>query len=283
VLEAIMSDRRVAALYIRTPGGAAVSDRRAPGVNHNSQEQGAGLRRHLAERGWDVVAVYNDHAISNRVRWPQFDALRADARSGEFDAVVINHLGQITRTVPDLLEMLDEFDSLGIGLVAVEDDIDTTEAATRDTICKLVAALLRAERMVRSERSSAALAGARSTGTRSGRTLGRPRLQIDRDRIRALRDQGRSYNQIAERVGVSVSLVRRELAKSHKNTEPIPTPDDGQEAELGVGAPTIQTQPGQPAHSDGTCPVLKIRATQAGMGFGNAPYCRQSDGQRGRP
>ncbi|MBI4876705.1 MAG: hypothetical protein HY822_18875 [Acidobacteria bacterium] len=71
---------------------------------------------------------------------------------------------------------------------------------------------------------------------------------------------------------VSARLVRRELAKSRENTEPIPIPTGGQETELDDMASTAETQPGPPAHSDGTCLVLKPRANQAGMGFDNACY-----------
>jgi DNA invertase Pin-like site-specific DNA recombinase len=152
--------------------------------------------------------------------------------------VVVGHsLDRLARCLPDLLETLSEFDRLGIALVAAADGIDTSEATTLDTVRAPVAAVLKAERTVRSEWSSAALDDASENRTKSGRAVGRARFQIDRDQIRALREQGRSYHQIAEQVGAGVATLRRACAESQQ----------------GVGA------------------VL----APPGMAFGNAPYWRR--------
>ena len=68
--------------------------------------------------------------------------------------------------------------------------------------------------MLRSERSSAALASAQENGIKSGRRVGRRRLQIDRDQIRVLRAQGLSLSKVAERVGVSAATVHWECPRA---------------------------------------------------------------------
>lgn len=50
---------------------------------------------------------------------------------------------------------------------------------------------------------------ARQHGTKSGRSIGRPRVVFRRDEVKELRAQGRSWREIAQAIGVSVASVRR--------------------------------------------------------------------------
>ncbi|MBI4876434.1 MAG: recombinase family protein [Acidobacteria bacterium] len=187
-----------AVAFVRLSGAGKTRYGETLVFDQNQNIQAEALRGFATHCGRGLARTYRDHAISSRVRWPQFDALRSDARHGGFNVVVVDQSGQIIRSLRDLPEKLDEFTRLGTGVVALADGIDTTDAITRDTAHAMVIGLLRAERTVRNECSSAALAYTRATGTRSGRPLDRPRLQIDRDQIRALRDQGRPYSQPAD-------------------------------------------------------------------------------------
>lgn len=268
-------------LYLRSRAGLQSGTINGTQSDQRVEAQQERLLHVSNQRGWRVVGVYADYATSNRARWPQFDALRPDARSGKFEVVVVHNLGRMTRCLSDPLETLCEFDRLGIALVAVEDGLDTTDARTRDTVRGLVAALLRAERTVRSERSTAALAAARENGTKSGCPAGRPRREIDRDRIRQLRAQGRSLSKIAAEMGVSASLVRRECAVVQENADPVPVSAGIPTADLSAAA---SLPPIAPAPATVTSPSRRGRKappTSAGIAYGNAPYQRPL-GQQGR-
>lgn len=65
------------------------------------------------------------------------------------------------------------------------------------------------ERNVIRERVQAGLAYARQHGTKSGKAIGRPKAVFDRAKIAALLGEGLSLRQIAGRLGVGATTVRR--------------------------------------------------------------------------
>ena len=69
--------------------------------------------------------------------------------------------------------------------------------------------IARQERIRISERVRSGLERARSHGTRSGKSVGRPRVVFRRDQVVELRNQGISWRQISKTVGVGVTTVRR--------------------------------------------------------------------------
>lgn len=64
------------------------------------------------------------------------------------------------------------------------------------------------ERSVIRERVVAGLDFARANGTKSGRSIGRPRVLLSRDQVDPLRSDGLSWRQIAARLNASPSAVR---------------------------------------------------------------------------
>jgi DNA invertase Pin-like site-specific DNA recombinase len=55
-----------------------------------------------------------------------------------------------------------------------------------------------------------------------GKRIGRPRAQVDLDRVVTLREQGRSLREIARNLKIPVSRVRRALANAPaKQHEPV--------------------------------------------------------------
>jgi DNA invertase Pin-like site-specific DNA recombinase len=72
----------------------------------------------------------------------------------------------------------------------------------------LMATLAKQERLRISERTKAGLQRAR----RAGRVLGRPRVDMDLKRLRALQEQGLSLRQIVAATSISLSTVARYLA-----------------------------------------------------------------------
>ena len=64
----------------------------------------------------------------------------------------------------------------------------------------ILAAVAKQERIRISERTRAGLDRAREKGTRSGQSIGRPRLVFRRDQVVELRKEGLSWRQIACRL-----------------------------------------------------------------------------------
>lgn len=77
----------------------------------------------------------------------------------------------------------------------------------KDVVISLMATLAKQERLRISERTKAGLQRAR----RAGKVLGRPRVDVDMQRLRALQEQGLSLRQIAAKAKLSLSTVVRSL------------------------------------------------------------------------
>lgn len=82
-------------------------------------------------KSWPVTRWYIDLDVSAyraNVRRPEFERMMADARAGAFEIVAVYKLTRFARTTRAAALALDELDQLGVGLVSVTEDIDTTTA-----------------------------------------------------------------------------------------------------------------------------------------------------------
>ena len=112
------------------------------------------------------------------------------------------------RSVTDLLATLQELEHLGVGFVSLTEALDLTTPAGR-AMAGLLAVFAAFEREILQERTKAGLAHARQNGKR----LGRPTTAaIHAAEIRKLYRAGISKSEIARRVGVGRTSVRRILA-----------------------------------------------------------------------
>jgi DNA invertase Pin-like site-specific DNA recombinase len=166
------------------------------------------LRQLATQRGWIVVGEYLDEGYSGtRDRRPALDKLMNDAHKGKFSTVVVWRFDRFGRSLRHLVTALDEFQSLGIGFVSVQDAIDTATASGR-MMFAVIGAMAQFEAELIRERTVAGLGAARRRGVR----LGRPRVRVDVDRALDLRSQGLSFKAIAEKLGVSVGKAHGILA-----------------------------------------------------------------------
>jgi DNA invertase Pin-like site-specific DNA recombinase len=84
-------------------------------------------RRYATQHGFDIVAVFDDRAISGSDRnRPGFLALLAAARSRQFDLVIVEALDRLTRRLADVAAVFDELQFLKVGLHAVNVGAVTT-------------------------------------------------------------------------------------------------------------------------------------------------------------
>ena len=106
-----------------------------------------------------------------------------------------------------LLEYLNRLQSYGVGFRSYQEACLDTVGPFAEVILALFAtfAKLECERLI--ERTRAGLRRAKA----EGKTLGRPRLCVDRARIAELRDSGVTVRQIAAGVGCSVGFVHKTL------------------------------------------------------------------------
>ena len=182
----------------------------------STRDQNCGLQleelRRYASRRFGEVFEFVDLGVSGTERRrPQLDALMREARKGRFDAVAVWKFDRFGRSLKHLVDSLEEFQSLGIDFISLTEGIDTT-TPTGKLVFGIMGAVAQFERDLIAERVRAGIERAR----RLGKRIGRPRVLVDAEPITRLRNEGMSLRQIARKLGIPVSRVRRALARSTK-------------------------------------------------------------------
>jgi DNA invertase Pin-like site-specific DNA recombinase len=137
---------------------------------------------------------------------PELNKLMDDARKRQFDAIVVWRFDRFARSTKHLLSALEEFRALGIQFISYQENIDTS-SALEQALFTIVSAVAQLERDLIRERVSAGIRNAQANGKR----LGRPKSRVDPERIRQLRAQGKSLQQIATTLGIGYGTVRARL------------------------------------------------------------------------
>ena len=115
--------------------------------------------------------------------------------------------GSLGRSVTDLLATLQELEHLGVGFVSLTKALDLTTPVGR-AMSGLLAVFAQFEREILRERVRAGLAHARQNGQRLGRPL---TAALQADRVRKLYRAGISKSEIARRLNIGRTSVRRML------------------------------------------------------------------------
>lgn len=186
-------------------------------VSTSNHGQDAGMQiRELEQfalaRGWELVDTYVDTGISGaKDSRPELNRLMVDAGRRRFDAVLVYRYDRFARSLRHLVNALEEFRALGIDFISLHEGVDTTTPNGR-LVFGIFASIAEFERELIRDRVKSGLRNARA----KGKTLGRPRVNMDSTRIRRRQAEGASLRQIAGELGVSASLVHKTLAESRR-------------------------------------------------------------------
>jgi DNA invertase Pin-like site-specific DNA recombinase len=187
-----MKIKRVA-IYIRISTG-----------DQNADLQRNELTEYAAFRKWEIVEIYSDTMSGAKDRRPALDKLMADARRGKFDVVAVWRFDRFARSTSHLLRALEEFQSLSIDFVSLQESIDTS-TPTGKMVFTVLAAVGELERCTIRERVIAGQKAAKRRGVR----FGRPLVEVNTDRVLQLRKQGLSWRAVAEATGVPKDTLIR--------------------------------------------------------------------------
>jgi DNA invertase Pin-like site-specific DNA recombinase len=179
------------------------------GHGQTTDTQALALREYAGHRGFQIVDEYRDEGISGaKDRRPQLDRLMADARKRRFDAVLVARFDRFARSTKHLVLALEEFSSLGIDFISLNESIDTSSAMGR-MVFTVIAAVAELERSIIRERVQAGVDRAR----RQGKRFGRPGVIVDRHRVAEMKAAGQSIKAIAKECGIARATVRNILAR----------------------------------------------------------------------
>jgi DNA invertase Pin-like site-specific DNA recombinase len=198
---------------------AAIYARVSTNNGQDPEVQLAEIREFCMRREWTTVKEYVDKGISGaKERRPALDNLLADCRRRAVDCVVVYRYDRFARSLRQLVNALEEFRALGIDFVSLHEGVDTSTPNGR-LVFGIFASIAEFERELIRDRVKSGLALAKSRGKR----LGRPRVTVDRLRIAILRNEGLSWAEICDVLGVSKGTAQRAVLSLPKNLlEPVP-------------------------------------------------------------
>jgi DNA invertase Pin-like site-specific DNA recombinase len=116
---------------------------------------------------------------------------------------------RFARSLPQLVNALDEFRALGIDFVSLHEGVDTSTPNGR-LIFGIFASIAEFERELIRDRVRSGLAHARAKGKR----LGRPRVYADGHKIAELRALGSSWADVCSALNLSKGTAQRALMAS---------------------------------------------------------------------
>jgi DNA invertase Pin-like site-specific DNA recombinase len=179
-------------------------------VSTHQQELDSQKQR-LKEVG--VIKIFED-VVSGRIfNRPGLDALLGYARPGDILCVV--RLDRLGRSLKELLEITEDLKTRKIGLMSLEEKIDTSSAAG-ELIFHVFGAIAHFERRLIAERTKDGIYAARLKGKKPGRPI------LDKDTLDSamkLIESGISPTNAAKQLHIGRSTIYRELkyANTMKN------------------------------------------------------------------
>jgi DNA invertase Pin-like site-specific DNA recombinase len=174
----------------------------------NPETQLVALREYVQNRGWEIAGEYIDHGVSgSKDSRPQLDRLMKDARARRLDAVIVARFDRFARSTRHLIMALEEFNGLGVDFISLGESIDTSTAMGK-MIFTVLGAVAELERNIIRERVTMGLNRAR----KQGKQLGRPKVIVDREKVRELHQAGSSIRAIASQMGLTKSTVHSIVA-----------------------------------------------------------------------
>lgn len=172
----------------------------------------AALRTHATARGWHIVEEFVDRGYSGaKERRPALDRMIKAAWAGQFQAVAVWRFDRFARSVKHLITALEQFRSLNVGFVSLQEQFDTSTPIGL-AMFTIIGAMAQLERDIIRERVKAGLDAARARGVR----LGRPVNAAQPDAVARLHAEGLSFGTIARRLHCSRSTARRRLREAHR-------------------------------------------------------------------
>ena len=186
-------------------------------TKQDTDNQRQSLERVAGERGWKVVAVYEDAGISGskgRDRRPRLDAMLKDAGRERFDVVMTWAIDRLGRSLTDLLATLKVLDAAKVDLFIHQQALDTTTPSGR-LIFQVTGAFAEFERTIIVSRINAGLARARAEtpaqrAAKQKKDFGRPRIDPEREAlVRAELASGKGILKVARELHVGSGTVQR--------------------------------------------------------------------------
>jgi DNA invertase Pin-like site-specific DNA recombinase len=166
------------------------------------------LRAYCTRRQWEIAEEFIDSGFSgSKESRPALDRLMKSAKRKAFDAVLVYRYDRMARSLKQLVNVLCEFDALGIQFVSLHEGVDTSTPNGR-LVFGIFASIAEFERQLIIARTKSGMQAARARG----KQIGRPKVEVNAEQIKALRAIGLSWEAIASQTGISRATCQRAAA-----------------------------------------------------------------------
>lgn len=162
------------------------------------------------QRSIKLERVFIDKGLSAYKKRPEFDKLMKRLLNDEtISGVVCYDLTRFGRSTIDLLIQINQIEKTGKTFATVHDNFDTSTKSGK-LLLTMLSAIAEYERATIQERMEAGREWAKIHGTRSGKPMHRPLIEIDWDSVKEWRKLGLSWNKTAKQLGISTpTLISR--------------------------------------------------------------------------
>jgi len=162
--------------------------------------------------GWQVVSTFVDHGISGtkgREGRPEFDKLLKAVTRREIDMVAAWSVDRLGRSLQHLIPFLCDLQAKSVDLFLLQQGLDTSTPSGR-AMFQMLGVFAEFEAAMIRERVRAGVARAKRHGTKSGRPIGRPKLDGKREAaVRAALKYGDGILKVAKKLSVGTGTVSR--------------------------------------------------------------------------
>jgi DNA invertase Pin-like site-specific DNA recombinase len=165
---------------------------------------------------WQVTATFVDRGISGtkgREGRPEFDKLLKAITRREVDMVAAWSVDRLGRSLQHLVPFLCDLQAKGVDLFLLRQGLDTSTPSGR-AMFQMLGVFAEFEAAMIRQRVRAGVARAKRSGTKSGRPIGRPKLDAKREvAVRMALSSGLGILKVAKKQGVGTGTVARIAAE----------------------------------------------------------------------
>ena len=153
----------------------------------------------LESEGVKSNRIFTDKTTGSNTDREGLSLLRLKVEEG--DVILVKKLDRLGRDTADMIQLIKEFDELGVAIRFLDDGI-STEGTMGKMVVTILAAVAQAERQRILERTNEGRIEAKAKGIRFGR-----KPSINRQRVVELKSNGVQASEIAKQLGIGRSTV----------------------------------------------------------------------------
>ena len=162
----------------------------------------------LKKEGVKSNRIFTDKASGSKADRKGLSLLRVKVEEG--DVVLVKKLDRLGRDTADMIQLIKEFDEMGVAVRFIDDGI-STEGTMGKMVVTILSAVAQAERQRILERTNEGRVEAKAKGVKFGR-----KRSINRSQLKELIEKGTGASKIAEQMKIGRSTVyklMREIAQ----------------------------------------------------------------------